>query len=141
MKYYLAYGMNTNIASMTARCPGARSLGKAVLKNHKLVFKHHADIERSRGSEMECALWLISDSCEASLDILEGYPFYYNKKMVDADFNGTTVRAMVYFMTDNQSYAPPAESYMNMMLEGYRAHDMDTKQIYKAQGEVCRMML
>jgi gamma-glutamylcyclotransferase (GGCT)/AIG2-like uncharacterized protein YtfP len=141
VKYYLAYGMNTNIANMAARCPAARNLGKAVLKDHKLAFKHHADAVRSPGSEIECALWLITNSCEASLDILEGYPFYYNKKMVDADFNGTTVRAMIYFMTDNQNYGRPAEGYMNMMLDGYREHGMDTKQIYRAQGEVCRMSI
>lgn len=135
MKYYLAYGMNTNLESMANRCPGARSLGKVVLNDHKLVFKHHADAVRNRGSKMECALWLITGNCEAALDVLEGYPFYYNKKMVDVDFNGTTVRAMIYFMTDNHLYSAPAKSYVEMMETGYRAHGMDTSAIERAHHE------
>lgn len=135
MKYYLAYGMNTNKEGMAGRCPGARSLGKVTLEGHKLVFKNHADAIRSPNSKMECALWLITDACEASLDILEGYPFYYNKKMVDVDFRGTPVRAMIYFMTDNHLYTTPGQSYVNMMRTGYLEHDMNTDGIDRAYNE------
>ena len=135
MKYYLAYGMNTNKENMANRCPKARSLGKVVLHDHKLAFKHHADAVRSPGAKMECALWLISNDCEASLDILEGYPFYYNKKMVNVDFSGTTVPAMIYFMTDNHLYTAPAQSYLDMMRSGYQAHAMDMGGIDRALTE------
>jgi len=124
--------MNTNKSGMAGRCPGARSLGKVVLEDHRLVFKNHADAMRSPGSKMECALWLITNACEASLDILEGYPFYYNKKMVDVDFRGTTVRAMIYFMTDNQRYSAPGAGYVNMMRTGYAEHEMNENSIDRA---------
>jgi len=135
VKYYLAYGMNTNLENMAERCPRARSLGKVVLKDHKLVFKHHADIQRSVGSEMECALWAITDDCEASLDMLEGYPFYYNKKTVFVEYRGSVIRAMVYFMTDNNLYAAPGASYLSMMQKGYSDHGMDLYQIERAHHE------
>ena len=135
MKYYLAYGMNTNKSGMAGRCPAARSLGKVVLEDHRLAFKNHADAVRSPGSKMECALWLITSACEASLDILEGYPFYYNKKMVDVDFRGTTVRAMIYFMTDNQLYSAPGTGYVNMMRTGYAEHEMNENGIDRALTE------
>ena len=33
-KYYLAYGSNLNRYQMRVRCPGAKPLGTAVIKNY-----------------------------------------------------------------------------------------------------------
>ena len=136
MKYYLAYGMNTNLAEMEYRCPAAESLGKVVLDNHKLAFKVHCDAEYKPGASMECALWRITDKCEQALDQLEGYPFYYDKKEVIVEHNGKTLRPMIYYMKDNTVLDMPSEHYLKMVTEGYREHNMNIKQIIDSLEEV-----
>ena len=37
MKYYLAYGSNLNKAQMTHRCPGAESIGAALINDYELA--------------------------------------------------------------------------------------------------------
>lgn len=131
--FYLAYGMNTNIEGMSQRCPAAVSCGKVMLKDHVLRFKYHADAEYSPGDEMECAIWIITDKCEAGLDALEGYPDYYNKKFVQVEHNGKTVDAMIYYMNHELKLMTPAQSYFNSVLKGYEQHNMDPIKLYQAQ--------
>ena len=38
-KYYLAYGSNLNIRQMALRCPTAKPVGTAVIKDYELLFK------------------------------------------------------------------------------------------------------
>lgn len=136
MKYYLAYGMNTNLSSMASRCPEAKSLGKVTLKNHQLQFKYHCDVEFSPGKTVECALWLITDSCERSLDALEGYPHYYNKKEVVVDFAGTSIRPMIYYMKTSDQLDFPSDSYFDMVSKGYVEHGMSLDQLEQALNRV-----
>jgi hypothetical protein len=133
--YYLAYGMNTNLKEMSRRCPFAKSLGKVVLENHKLVFKQFCDVVEEYDTYMECALWDITENCELALDILEGYPMFYNKKEVLVEFNGEVITSMIYFMQPNNSLSLPSKSYLNMVLEGYKSHNMNQGQIYTALEE------
>ena len=47
-KYYLAYGSNLNIRQMALRCPTAKAVGTAVIKDYELLFKgSKADKEKS----------------------------------------------------------------------------------------------
>jgi len=136
MTYYLAYGMNTDLMGMAQRCPAAKSLGKVVLHNHKLAFRHFCDIEYKKGHSMECALWTITDQCERSLDRLEGYPDYYLKKEVDVEFQGRKIKAMIYYMADHYAPSLPSEYYFQTVMEGYKCHNMHLKALYKAIDEV-----
>ena len=129
MKYYLAYGMNTNLSGMAERCPDATSVGKAVLDDHVFKFKYHADAEFSPGNSMECAVWLITDQCERNLDSLEGYPYYYDKKIVAVELDGKTISAMVYFMNNGEAQ-PPDSSYLDCLIEGYFQHGLNFEQLY-----------
>lgn len=136
MKYYLAYGMNTNLAGMAKRCPKAISLGKVMLIDHTFKFKHHADAEYSPNRVMECALWAITEECEKSLDALEGYPYYYDKKTVTVTWNGKTIEAMIYFMTNTFDMpSKPSQIYLDMLIQGYHQHEMSTNIIYSAYEE------
>lgn len=133
MKYYLAYGMNTNLSGMYHRCPEAVSLGKVVLADHEFVFKHHADAEYKPNHAMECALWYITDACEKSLDALEGYPWYYDKKTVKVLWQGKEIEAMIYYMTDAFDMpAKPSQSYLDMVIQGYHQHEMNTGAVHMA---------
>lgn len=138
MKYMIAYGMNTNVGQMRVRCPEAISLGKVTLPNHKLVFKTHCDIVKS-DCDMECALWSITDECERKLDILEGYPNYYSKKYVDVVLDGSSIRAMVYYMNSDDQLCKPNKHYLDMVLDGYADHNMDLTQVFDAVDQANRV--
>ena len=75
MKYF-AYGMNTNLDSMSHRCPTAKCLGPAWIDDHEFVFRTHADIAESAGSICYGVLWDITKADLKALDRLEGYPYY-----------------------------------------------------------------
>lgn len=140
MKYYLAYGMNTNLASMAKRCPDSVSLGKVILPDHTFKFKHHADAEYCENSAMECALWVISEKCEKSLDSLEGYPYYYDKKTVQVPWQGRYIDAMIYFMTSTFDMpAKPSQSYYDMLIQGYHQHEMNTGAVHMAYEETLEL--
>jgi gamma-glutamylcyclotransferase (GGCT)/AIG2-like uncharacterized protein YtfP len=131
MKYF-AYGMNTNRVEMFIRCPNARSLGAATLPYHEFRFARHADVLESRTSIVDGVLWEITDLCLKSLDILEGYPYYYNRKTAIVEHNGQEIDAMVYYMIGNQVDSPPSESYLRMLYDGYKVHGLSVKQIHDA---------
>lgn len=137
VKYYFAYGMNTNIGEMSYRCPDAVCIGSASIKNYKLVFRTHADIERAEDSVIRGVLWKITPRCESSLDMLEGYPYYYDKQDFIVELNkpmqgNTHVVAMAYQMFDQTTYNPPSQSYLNCLLQGYADNGVNTDQIYQA---------
>ena len=134
--YYLAYGMNTNKGQMAWRCPRARSLGKVDLDGYKLAFKQYCDVVPHPTSKTECVLWDITPECERSLDLLEGYPDFYGKKEVEVKYKGRKIRAMIYYMTDHYGFGAPSEGYLNMVVEGYRSHNMPIMQIVQALEDI-----
>lgn len=136
MSYYLAYGMNTNRQQMSARCPQARSLGTVKLHGHKLAFKGCCDVLEDVDGLVDCVLWDITDKCEHALDLLEGYPYMYDKKHVKVKYKGRTIQAMIYYMTGNDRVSYPSESYLTMVVEGYLQHNISVKQIEQAIEEV-----
>jgi len=137
VKYYFAYGMNTNIAEMTYRCPDAVCIGPARIKNYKLAFRTHADIELADGEDICGVMWKITAVCERNLDSLEGYPYYYDKRdfIVELDkpmLDMTHFVAMAYQMVDQTGYEPPGDRYLQCLLEGYNDNGVSTDQIYRA---------
>lgn len=128
MKYF-AYGMNTNRGQMAMRCPRAQSLGRALLPEHEFRFSVHADVVPNPEFDTEGVLWEITEECERSLDALEGFPNYYEKKMVSVLHKGFWVEAMVYYMTGDLPDSYPSEGYLQMLYEGYAEHDIVYTQI------------
>lgn len=138
---YWAYGMNTNAVEMARRCPGARSLGSAVLLNHQLVFSHHCDVRPRWGGQVYGVLWQITRSNLAALDVLEGRPWYYDRDWVVVTTpDHSTHRALCYRMVDDLALSRPSASYLNCVSEGYRSHGIDQAQIAQAL-DYCRDQL
>jgi gamma-glutamylcyclotransferase (GGCT)/AIG2-like uncharacterized protein YtfP len=129
---YFAYGMNTNATGMTQRCPGAVSHGRAQLMDHVFRFSGPADVVKCQGSYVDGVLWTITDRCLDSLDILEGYPYYYTRKYRNVRYQNRTVRALTYFMQPGHLDSPPSDGYFDMVAEGYREHGVPTDQLYNA---------
>lgn len=126
-----AYGANTNINSMTMRCPDADYVGGFTLPDWRLVFRGVADIEPEIGSEVLGVLWDITPKCERSLDRFEGYPRLYGKEYFAVSVDGNVEDVMFYKMNSN-GYHLPADGYLKMINEGYRYSNLDLDPLYEA---------
>ena len=82
---YFAYGANMNIESMAFRCPAARPVQTLCMRDWRLRFYSHATIEPCVGAEVAGVLWQITPECEVALDIFEGHPVYYTKRVWQQD--------------------------------------------------------
>lgn len=129
---YFAYGMNTNVNGMAYRCPNAVSHGRAYLLNHVFRFAGPADVVKCQDSYVDGVLWTITDGCLQSLDVLEGYPHYYNRTYKDVWYDGRIVRALTYYMQPGHLDSEPSDGYFDMVLEGYQEHGVPTEQLYNA---------
>lgn len=127
--FYFAYGMNTNVSSMADRCPNARDLGKASLVNHKMLFKYHCDVVECEGHNAPGVLWEITDECLESLDILEGYPTYYKRKLAKVLHNGQEINTLVYYMVGDNPVEFPNSHYYYMVLQGYNEHGISEESL------------
>ena len=127
---YFAYGMNTNVDGMARRCPRAVSFGRARLLGHRFRFAGPADVQRDRRFNVDGVLWDITDQCLASLDRLEGYPFYYDRKWARVQYQDQIVQALVYFMLPGHGNGAPGFDYFDMVLQGYNEHGVPTHQLW-----------
>jgi len=118
MKFYFAYGSNMNLEQMKCRCPDSKLLGVAILKGYRFVYDGYssyrkgavANIVESPDEVVYGALYEISDSDEENLDRYEGYPTYYQKKMVKVvDLQGNEYEAMVYYRETREPGLPSEE--------------------------------
>lgn len=129
---YFAYGMNTNSQGMASRCPKAVSHGRAVLLNHSFRFAGPADVVKCPDSFVDGVLWTITPECLEALDILEGYPHFYNRRNKKVLHQGRVYEAMTYFMQPGHLDSAPSDGYFNMVVEGYQEHGVPTEQLYNA---------
>jgi len=136
-KLYFAYGMNTNQEEMAYRCPRAVALGKAILPGYRFEFKSFATIVPSPGEQVEGVLWTITESDELALDILEGYPEFYDKRHVKVQ-QGIDYIAMTYIMNPREKGYAPSDGYYSMVSEGYQAFGLSQQQLLDAKNRSIR---
>ena len=119
---YLAYGSNLNKKQMSRRCPNAKPVGSIILKGYKLEFRRVATIKHTKNidDKLGCGLWEITEKCEKSLDIYEGFPLIYSKKIIKLN-DGR--EAMTYIM-NNGEISPPSFKYFNTIREGFKDFDL-----------------
>ena len=134
VKLYFAYGMNTNKEEMAYRCPGARALGKAILPGYRLEFKSFATIVPNSKEGVEGVLWTITDTDESALDMLEGYPEFYDKKTVLVEHDNQSYIAMTYIMGPREQGYAPSDGYYNMVSEGYQSFGLKQQQLLNAKN-------
>ena len=91
-RYYLAYGSNLNIRQMALRCPTAKAVGTAVIKDYELLFKGsktgaYLTIEPKSGAEVPVAVWSVEPADEKRLDVYEGFPAFYYKAFLERAYS------------------------------------------------------
>ena len=142
-RYYLAYGSNLNIPQMRHRCPTAKVIGTAEIKDYELLFKgsktgYYLTIESQKGAKVPVAVWEVKQGDEANLDIYEGAPrFYYKKDMqIKCKYLKSgrmrTISAFVYIMYEYRQLGVPSAYYINTCLNGYDSFGFDRELIFKA---------
>ena len=133
-KLYFAYGMNTNQEEMAYRCPGAVALGRAVLIGYRLEFKNFATIVPNPKDRVEGVLWTITELDELALDMLEGYPEFYDKKTVSVEHDNQSYIAMTYIMGPREKGYAPSDGYYSMVSEGYQTFGLSQRQLLDAKN-------
>lgn len=136
-KIYLAYGSNLNLEQMEYRCPYARVLGTAVLKDYQLVFRGSkenavATIEPLKGSEVPVLLWDITPRDEEALDRYEGWPHLYRKEDIQVTVGKKRITAMVYIMNEGRPLGQPSKYYLDTILAGYKSAEFDKEILSQA---------
>jgi gamma-glutamylcyclotransferase (GGCT)/AIG2-like uncharacterized protein YtfP len=134
VKLYFAYGMNTNKEEMAYRCPNARAMGRAILSGYRLEFKSFATIVFSPKESVDGVLWTITDSDESALDMLEGYPEFYDKKIVSVEHDNQSYIAMTYIMSPREQGYAPSDDYYSMVSEGYQTFGLSQQQLLDAKN-------
>ena len=130
--YYAAYGMNTEPSAMAFRTSTSVPIGSGLIRDHAFRFATHADVYPQPGAVTHVVLWEIDDAGLAALDIREGYPHYYDRKIVDVECGGKTYQAIMYYMTPGHKEQPPYESYYKMLQSGYSTFGVPLTQIEDA---------
>jgi len=133
-KLYFAYGMNTNKEEMAYRCPSAVPMGKAILPGYRLEFKSFATIVPSPKESVEGVIWTITDTDELALDVLEGYPEFYDKKNVRVIHDDMNHIAMTYIMGPREKGYAPSDGYYSMVSEGYQTFGLSQQQLLDAKN-------
>ena len=139
---YFAYGSNINLDQMAYRCPDASVVGPVTLENYELLFRRggFATIAPKEGEAVTGLLWSITPGCERSLDRYEGYPRFYDKRMVTVrDGEGRSLSVMAYIM-DERFREPmlPTPAYYNGIQEGYRQNGLPLDALEKAWNHAVR---
>jgi gamma-glutamylcyclotransferase (GGCT)/AIG2-like uncharacterized protein YtfP len=132
MIFYFAYGMNTNLEQMAQRCPAAVLIGPAVLPGYRFRFAGCADIVEDRKQHVDGVLWYITNDCLSALDVLEGYPTFYNSREVLVKSGQEDYFAEVYYMNPGHTDGYPSDSYLSMVTEGYLQNQVPLNQITKS---------
>jgi gamma-glutamylcyclotransferase (GGCT)/AIG2-like uncharacterized protein YtfP len=117
---------------MAQRCPGALSLGHARLIDYSFRFAIHADVVKCKGSYVDGVLWIIDDFHLNSLDCLEGYPHYYNRRALRVAHEDRIVMAETYYMQPGNLDNLPGQGYFDMVVEGYKEHKVPTEQLFNS---------
>lgn len=140
---YVAYGSNLNIGQMAVRCPTARIVGTAELKDYRLMFKgsmtgSYLTVEPEKGCSVPVAVWSVTKADERALDRYEGFPAFYYKKEIELPVSGIQSGkaikkpVFVYIMHEERNFGIPSEYYIRTCEEGYRYFGFDVCTLYDA---------
>jgi len=130
-KLYAAYGSNLNLRQMSVRCPDAKPVGKAMLKDWQLTFRGVATLEPKADAETPIGVWEITPKDESALDRYEGYPRLYRKESTEIVLKGEKVSVMLYLMNDGLP-SMPTKWYLDAIAQGYEDIGLDTVHLTNA---------
>lgn len=129
---YFAYGSNMDLRQMARRCRGARPVGAAVLRDHRLTFTWDSHfweggvghVEPSPGDDVWGVLWECTDEHIAALDRYERIDDgVYVREHAKVEHDGHAVDAVIYLATGTDFKAPSGR-YLRALVRGARANGL-----------------
>ena len=119
---YFAYGSNMVLEAMRERCPTARALGPAVLRDwrYRINDRGFATVVPEAGGIVHGLLWEIDATAEAALDVYEALEEgMYRKTQLTVVRAGRPLTAMVYLATGSDP-GWPIDGYQEEIVEAAR---------------------
>jgi cation transport regulator ChaC len=96
---HFAYGSNMHLGLMQARCPDARVVGCAVLRDHRFLITRdgYASVAAARGGVVHGLLWRISPRDLAALNAYENIDAgLFRRVLLSVQAQGRSAKALVY---------------------------------------------
>jgi gamma-glutamylcyclotransferase (GGCT)/AIG2-like uncharacterized protein YtfP len=133
MSVVFAYGSNLDLRQMAARCPRARSVGRAFVQGYRLGFagwSHRwggavATLVRARGHRVPGALYEVDRHDLAALDRFEGCPGVYERRRVFVTTSRGGRRWAEAYVLRGGPMGRPSFDYLVALHIGYLTHGLD----------------
>ena len=129
---YFAYGMLCDPDIMQS----AELIGMATLPNFQYELLQFANVVPTAGAKVYGTLWNVSRKFLSELDMVEGYPKFYDRKTVPVTVNGQRYEAALYTMTpesrDTLEGSRPSQRYINKIVRGYKHAGVPLDQLRNA---------
>lgn len=128
-KLYFAYGSNMDCVQMADRCPDAKRIGNAILRDYKFVINERgvATIVPAEGSIVRGIVWTLQPHDEATLDRYEGVAHnIYTKETMDVvdDATGIAIETLLY-VAKNDKPGYPYPGYLERIISGAKEAKID----------------
>lgn len=142
--YYFAYGSNLSLRQMLTRCPHAKFIAKAKIKNYQFGITGYsarwrgggATILPKKGTEVWGVVYEVDSHCLSRLDGFERLrQKAYSRKSITCHFaNGRTKRAMVY-IREPRRLTHSSHKYRSTILKGALSANLPAS--YMADLRLC----
>ena len=122
MTVYFAYGSNMSRPAMMRRCPGARSLGTAMLEGHRFFvgLEGWGSVAPSAGGAVYGVLWRLTPRDIAALQAYElRHQGLYDVRYLPVRAGSQRMRAMIYVLR-RRAPGKPKPGYIEMIADAAR---------------------
>jgi gamma-glutamylcyclotransferase (GGCT)/AIG2-like uncharacterized protein YtfP len=119
---YFAYGSNMSRGPMARRCPTAREIGRAVLRDYRfaIMANGYATVVPALGQDVHGLVWKIGPRDLAALDAYEDVSGgLYRRAMLPVVQDGATVKVLVYLGNETRE-GRPRPDYMAEVIAAAR---------------------
>ncbi len=133
--YHLGYGANLSTAYTQRMFPSAEFVMKAFIPNYSVQFQYWSkrrngglgNMVPDLGRMIHGVLFRVPEEEMIALDTQEGGHAgrYYRKTILSVGEDGRIYPADIYRVIDPQGPFAPSKSYVKIMLDGAREHDLD----------------
>ncbi|MET0278147.1 MAG: gamma-glutamylcyclotransferase family protein [Pseudorhodoplanes sp.] len=123
---HFAYGSNMSREPMRQRCPEARNIGCAILRNHRFVImaNGYATVVPQPAADVQGVLWRVSPRDLVSLDAYENIAGgLYLRSTLPVTHDGQSVPALVYIGAEPREGAP-RKGYMELVIAAARENGL-----------------
>lgn len=133
---YFSFGSNMSADQMRRRIGEVAFVGKAVIRDHALVFNRKgtyraggvASIAPAPGERVFGVLWRVPIAALRKLDEIEDVTAYRRVTMAVSGLDGVQRFAQVYVAIPQGAFEPDAE-YLEVLIEGARAAELPAEWI------------